>query len=206
MSIVSRVIDGDAEERESALVAFVAERALHYGPSSNASRTIARLGLEMGLKTVDASRIIQKGEALADSVRGTDIEKAIRKGDVAAATAMLARIAEAPTSTPVPERTAQKENETRKNGTATKVRETVSTSLQAVTITIGGTSVMFAFTMYNLLPLAGTVAVIAGLVCFFTGAPHALRTFIVGLVMLAVYLIVGAIFSKVMEPGGKKRS
>ena len=114
MSIVSRVIDGDAEERESALVAFVAERALHYGPSSNASRTIARLGLEMGLKTVDASRIIQKGEALADSVRGTDIEKAIRKGDVAAATAMLARIAEAPTSTPVPERTAQKENETRK--------------------------------------------------------------------------------------------
>ena len=104
------------------------------------------------------------------------------------------------------ERTAQKENETRKNGTATKVRETVSTSLQAVTITIGGTLVMFAFTMYNLLPLAGTVAVIAGLVCFFTGAPHALRTFIVGLVMLAVYLIVGAIFSKVMEPGGKKRS
>ena len=204
MSIVSRA-DVDAAERESALVAFVAERALRYGPRPNASKTTARFVLEMGVND-DMKRIIEKGEALADRVRGTDIEKAIRKGDVAAATAMLARIDEAPTLTPVPERTAQKENETRKNGTATKVRETVSTSLQAVTITIGGTLVMFAFTMYNLLPLAGTVAVIAGLVCFFTGAPHALRTFIVGLVMLAVYLIVGAIFSKVMEPGGKKRS
>ena len=90
-SIVSRVIDGDAEERESALVAFVAERALRHGPKPNAFKTIARLGLEMGLKTVDASRIVKKGEALADRVRGTVIEKAIRKGDVATATALLAR-------------------------------------------------------------------------------------------------------------------
>ena len=93
-SIVSRVIDGDAEERESALVAFVAERALRHGPKPNAFKTIARLGLEMGLKTVDASRIVKKGEALADRVRGTVIEKAIRKGDVATATALLAREAD----------------------------------------------------------------------------------------------------------------
>ena len=90
-SVVSRVIDGDAEEREAALVAFVAERALRHGPKPNAFKTIARLGLEMGLKTVDASRIVKKGEALADRVRGTVIEKAIRKGDVATATALLAR-------------------------------------------------------------------------------------------------------------------
>lgn len=89
--VVSRVIDGDAEERESALVALVAERALRHGPKPNAFKTIARLGLEMGLKTVNASKIINKGEALADRVRGTVIEKAIRKGDVAAATALLAR-------------------------------------------------------------------------------------------------------------------
>ena len=93
-SVVSRVIDGDAEERESALVAFVAERALRHGPKPNAFKTIARLGLEMGLKTVDASRIVTKGEALAERVRGTVIEKAIRKGDVATATALLAREAD----------------------------------------------------------------------------------------------------------------
>ena len=90
-SIVSRVIDGDAEERESALVAFVAERALRHGPKPNAIKTIARLGLEMGLKSVDTGRIVKKGEALAERVRGTVIEKAIRNGDVATATALLAR-------------------------------------------------------------------------------------------------------------------
>ena len=203
MSIVSRA-DVDAAERESALVAFVAERALRYGPRPNASKTTARFVLEMGVND-DMKRIIEKGEALADRVRGTDIEKAIRKGDVAAATAMLARIDEAPTSTPVPERTAQKENETRKNGTANRVGETISTSLKAGTITFGGALVMVVFTVYNLLPLAGAVAVVVGLVGFFTGAPHALRAFIAGLVMLAVKPIAGAIFSKALEPDGKKR-
>lgn len=100
---------------------------------------------------------------------------------------------------------AQKENETRKNGTATRVSETISISLKAGTITICGVLVMFVFTMYNLLPLAGVVGVITGLVGFFTGAPYALRAFIAGLVMLAVKLIVGIIFSNFMDQCGKKR-
>ena len=200
MSIVGRAPDREADE--SALVALVAERALRYGPRPNAFKTTARIGLEMGLND-DMKRIIEKGEALADSVRGTAIEKAIRKGDVAAATAMLARIAEAPTPASVPERTAQKGNETRKKGSATRVSETISTSLKAGTITLGGALVMVVFTVYNLLPLVGAVAVIAGLVCFFTGAPHALRTFIAGLAMLAVKPIVGAVFMKILERGRK---
>ena len=91
MSIVGRAPDREADE--SALVALVAERALRYGPRPNAFKTTARIGLEMGLND-DMKRIIEKGEALADSVRGTAIEKAIRKGDVAAATALLAREAD----------------------------------------------------------------------------------------------------------------
>ena len=90
-SIVARATEGDAEEKESALVAFVAERALRHGPKPNAIKTVGRLGLEMGLKMVDTKRIISKGEALAERVRGTVIEKAVRNGDVATATAMLAR-------------------------------------------------------------------------------------------------------------------
>lgn len=69
MSIVSRRIDGEAEERESALVAFVAERALRYGQKPNDVKAIERLGLSMGLKSVDAKRVIEKGEALAERVR-----------------------------------------------------------------------------------------------------------------------------------------
>ena len=90
-SLVARATEGEAEEKESALVAFVAERALRHGPKPNAIKTIGRLGLEMGLTSVDTGRIIKKGEALAERVRGTVIERAIQNGDVAAATAMLAR-------------------------------------------------------------------------------------------------------------------
>ena len=90
-SVVARATEGEAEEKESALVAFVAERALRHGPRPSAIKTVARLGLEMGLKMVDTKRIITKGEALAERVRGTVIERAVRNGDVATATAMLAR-------------------------------------------------------------------------------------------------------------------
>lgn len=174
MSIVARAPDVDADERESELVALVAERALRHGPKSNAVKTMDRIVLEMGLKNADAKRIIEKGEALAECMRA--------------------------------ERTAQKENETRKNGTANRVGETISTSLKAGTITFGGALVMVVFTVYNLLPLAGAVAVVVGLVGSFTGAPHALRAFIAGLAMLAVKPIVGAIFSKALEQGDKKRT
>ncbi len=63
MSVVARATEGEIDAKESALVALVAERALRYGP------TIGRRGLEMGLETADAKRIIKKGEALAERVR-----------------------------------------------------------------------------------------------------------------------------------------
>ncbi|MCR5753045.1 MAG: hypothetical protein K6G91_13920, partial [Kiritimatiellae bacterium] len=90
-SIARRLEDGGEEEREGALVSFVAERALRHGPKPHAIRTLARLGLELGLKSVDVKRIVREGEALADRVRGTIIEEAAKNGDAASAMAMLER-------------------------------------------------------------------------------------------------------------------
>ena len=73
-------------------------------------------------------------------------------------------------------------------------------------MTGGGIVMLLLLQIYNLLPLAGALAVIAGLVGFFTGAHFALRAFLFGLAMLAVKPIVGAIFSKALEQSGKKRT
>lgn len=66
-------------------------------------------------------------------------------------------------------------------------------------MTGGGIVMLLLFQIYSLLPLAGALAVIAGLVGFFTGAHFALRAFLAGLAMLAVKPIVGAIFLKAIE-------
>ena len=179
MSIVSRATEGEVDAKESALVALVAERALHYGP------TIGRRGLEMGLETVDAKRIIEKGEALAERVRGTAIERAIRNGDVATATAMLAREAET-------------KEERKTEDTANEEKRPNWIGLKVAAMTVGGIVVSLVFMIYSLLPLVGALAVVVSIVGFFTGAHFALRTFIAGLAMLAVKPIVGAIFIKLL--------
>lgn len=66
-------------------------------------------------------------------------------------------------------------------------------------MTGGGVVMLLLIQIYSLLPLAGALAVIAGLVGFVTGAHFALRAFLAGLAMLAVKPIVGAIFMKMLE-------
>lgn len=75
----------------------------------------------------------------------------------------------------------------------------IPTGVNTAAMTGGGIVVLLLLQIYSLLPLVGAVAVIVGLVGFFTGADFALRTFIAGLAMLAVKPIVGAIFMKVLD-------
>ena len=76
-------------------------------------------------------------------------------------------------------------------------------ALKVGVMTGGGTMIMFVLMAYNFLPLVGVVAVVTGLVGFFTGSPYAMRAFFVGLAILAVRLIVGTIFFKILGRGKK---
>ncbi len=80
-----------------------------------------------------------------------------------------------------------------------KEEKSIRTGMNAAAMTGGGIVMLLLLQIYSLLPLAGALAVIAGLVGFFTGAPFALRAFLAGLAMLAVKPIVGAIFMKMLE-------
>ena len=68
-----------------------------------------------------------------------------------------------------------------------------------VVMTGGGIVMLLLFQIYSLLPLAGALAVVAGLVGFCTGAHFALRAFLIGLAMLTVKPIVGAVFLKMLN-------
>ncbi len=55
------------------------------------AKTIARMGLAMGMGVVDTKRILQSSESRAEQMRGSLIEKAAQNGDVATTLALLKR-------------------------------------------------------------------------------------------------------------------
>ena len=76
-------------------------------------------------------------------------------------------------------------------------------SVKGAAMTGGGIVLLLLMQIYSLLPIAGALAVVAGIVGFFTGSPFALRAFFAGVAMLAVKPIVGAIFLKIISRGNK---
>ena len=73
---------------ESALENYVAYFKLAHG-SIPRDKTIAKLGLSLGMPTVSPKKILEGAERLADMVRGGVIEQAARNGDIGAAMAMI---------------------------------------------------------------------------------------------------------------------
>ena len=80
-----------------------------------------------------------------------------------------------------------------------KEEKSIRTGMNAAAMTGGGIVMLLLFQIYGLLPLVGALSVVAGLVGFCTGAHFALRAFLLGLAMLAVKPIVGAIFMKLLD-------
>ncbi len=82
--------DGDKKEAQDALENYVAYFKLAHGPLPR-PRTIARIGLSLGMNVVDPKRILKNADKLAERMRGTAIEKAAGNGDVGTAIAMIKR-------------------------------------------------------------------------------------------------------------------
>lgn len=64
---------------------------------------------------------------------------------------------------------------------------------------IGGLFLLLVMQVYTLTPVAGAFCIVGGIIGFVVGSPFALRTFLAGLVLLAVKPIVGAIFMKILD-------
>ena len=79
-----------AQEDEDALVNFTAYFYLSDGPKPR-NETLARLGLSLGMNVVSPGDIRRKAEKLAEELRGTIVEKAVRNGDSATALALMKR-------------------------------------------------------------------------------------------------------------------
>ena len=90
MSFSARLADGDEGAAERALVNYVAYHKLTGGQIPRAT-TLARLGIALGMKTVQAKRIIEDAQRMADRAAGTVIEKAARNGDVGTAFSLMER-------------------------------------------------------------------------------------------------------------------
>ena len=90
MSFSARLADGDEGAAERALVNYVAYHKLTGGAIPRPT-TLAKLGLALGMKTVQAKRIIEDAQRVADRAAGTVIEKAARNGDVGTAFSLMER-------------------------------------------------------------------------------------------------------------------
>ena len=90
MSFSARLADGDEGAAERALVNYVAYHKLTGGATPRAI-TLAKLGLALGMKTVQAKRILEDAQRVADRAVGTVIEKAARNGDVGTAFSLMER-------------------------------------------------------------------------------------------------------------------
>ena len=86
----ARLADGDAEAAERAIVNQMAYLKLTLG-STPRPKTIARLGLTLGMKAVSPKRILDEAEKVAKKARGTVIEKAARNGDAGTALSLMER-------------------------------------------------------------------------------------------------------------------
>ena len=89
-AVSASILDGESDAQEKALVNYVAYFRLANGPKPSA-RTIARLGLSVGMNVVSAGRIYKKADELAERMRGTIVEKAAANGDAATAIALMKR-------------------------------------------------------------------------------------------------------------------
>ena len=85
--------------QERALVRYVAYFKLANHPRPSA-KTIARLGLSVGMNVASAERIYKKADELAERMRGTIVEKAAANGDAATAIALMDREESATRSKP----------------------------------------------------------------------------------------------------------
>lgn len=75
---------------EEALTNWITYFRLSHG-SIPRERTIARMGLAMGMGSIQTKRILDKSETRAEQMRGTLIEKAAANGDIATTIALLKR-------------------------------------------------------------------------------------------------------------------
>ena len=89
-SIRAMLADGGEKEAKSALENYVAYFELSHGGVPR-RRTLARMGLAMGMKTVSPDELLRKGASIAEQMRGTLIERAARNGDVSTTLALLKR-------------------------------------------------------------------------------------------------------------------
>ena len=89
MSISVRLEDNSEREAENALISYVAYRKLTGGAMPRAE-TLKRLGAALGMRYVQAERILKEAERAAQSARETTI-KAAKIGDVNSAFALIQR-------------------------------------------------------------------------------------------------------------------
>ena len=87
---VVATLNGEEDAKERALVNYVAYFRLAHGPKPS-MKTLARLGLSIGMRVVPAGKIYKEAESLAERMRGTIVEKAAKNGDVATASALMNR-------------------------------------------------------------------------------------------------------------------
>lgn len=89
-AVSASILDDEEDAKERALVNYVAYFRLAHGPKPS-MKTLARLGLSVGMHVVRAGKIYKEAESLAERMRGTIVEKAAKNGDVATASALMNR-------------------------------------------------------------------------------------------------------------------
>ena len=89
-AISASIADGDKDAANSALENYVAYFKLAHG-SMPRPMTLAKIGLSLGMGTVDPKRIIRNAERLAEQLKGSVIESASQNGDVATAMSLIKR-------------------------------------------------------------------------------------------------------------------
>ena len=82
--------DGGNKAANDALENYVAYFKLAHG-SIPKPKTLARIGLSLGMNVVDPKRILKNAEKLAEQMKGSVVERASQNGDVATAMAMMKR-------------------------------------------------------------------------------------------------------------------
>lgn len=89
-AISASIADGGAKAANDALENYVAYFKLAHGPIPK-PKTLARMGLSLGMNVVDPKRILKNAEKIAERSKGTVIESAAQNGDVATTMSLIKR-------------------------------------------------------------------------------------------------------------------
>ena len=89
-AISAYAADGGAKAANDALENYVAYFKLAHG-SIPKPKTLARIGLSLGMNVVDPKRILKNAEKIAEQMKGSIIERASQNGDVATAMTLIKR-------------------------------------------------------------------------------------------------------------------